>query len=341
MTLRNDIHLLRVHKCVEHWCVVLGVQMKTVSRCSSSMLHSYTYLTLSTCYWHFITTFDHLVMLYFIHLLCHWNRSVSRDSDAVIYNSRVSYLLVLMHYIRHVRCALFQCTLKRKQINDIAEPFLVLSNTPDASRNWLSLFISYPFIRMCEMEFNHAERTSLYGVRDRECSIITCTWCNHGFINVDEYACNDRCNPLSTELVYRLSCLWVGSHVKLATETASRPHADDPAPHAEQIDSLSTRLLPPETIGIVTLDSLTRNNLLSDTTRIKDSSFKHCFNWANSQLRCRCCRRGHRCAGGVPVAACDSSDTWWMAMWRRLVSLSFFAELLLCTVGLFYVYWAL
>jgi len=35
-----------------------------------------------------------------------------------------------------------------------------------------------------------------------------------------------------------------------------------------------------------------------------------------SVTRCRRCRRGHRCAGGV--RACDSSDTWWMAVWRRL-----------------------
>jgi len=27
-----------------------------------------------------------------------------------------------------------------------------------------------------------------------------------------------------------------------------------------------------------------------------------------TRCRCRCC--GHRCAGGMRVAACDSSDTW-------------------------------
>ena len=42
-----------------------------------------------------------------------------------------------------------------------------------------------------------------------------------------------------------------------------------------------------------------------------------------TRCRCRCCRCrrcccGHRCAGSVRQWRCDSSDTWWMVMWRRL-----------------------
>ena len=86
---------------------------------------------------------------------------------------------------------------------------------------------------------------------------------------------------------------------------------------------------PPTPCNVVYFNVLTLSSFEKRRT-LNTIHFNSCSHWAHSMhgaiavpsvTRCRCCRRcrrGHRCAGDVPVAACDSSDTWWMAMWRRL-----------------------